>query len=242
MIQCENLSFDYGSSPILRGADLHVRSGELVALLGRNGAGKSTTLRLLGGLLRPTSGAIRVAGLDPFAGGPELRARVGLMPDGLGLFEELTLEEQLVLVGRLHGISSADCAARIAELLDYLGLREARWGRARMASHGTRKKAALAMALLPDPEVLLLDEPFEGVDPSGVRRIEQLLLALAARGRTVLFSAHDLALVLRLAPRVLLIGTALTFEERALEELHWRDFEGAEAALDVPTWLGSSSC
>lgn len=241
MIQCEDLHFDYGAKPILCGASLHVGSGELVALLGGNGVGKSTTLRLLGGLLRPKVGVIRVTGLDPFAVGPEFRRRVGVMPDGLGLFEELTLEEQLVLVGRIHGLSGAECEARIAELLDFLGLQEARWSPARAASHGTRKKAALAMTLLPDPEVLLLDEPFEGVDPSGVQRIEQLLQALIERGRTVLFSAHDLALVQRLHPRVLFISNEGTLAERSLEDLHWRDFVGTGVSPDLPAWLRSSS-
>lgn len=240
MIRCENLQFNYGAKPILCGASLHVRSGEMVALLGGNGVGKSTTLRLLGGLLRPQSGTIGVMGLDPIAAGPEFRRRVGVMPDGLGLFEELTLEEQLVLVGRLHGLGRVECEVRIAELLDFLGLREARWSPARAASHGTRKKAALAMTLLPDPEVLLLDEPFEGVDPSGVQRIEQLLQALILRGRTVLFSAHDLALVQRLRPRILFITPEGTLDERDLEDLHWRDFEGTGVSLDLPPWLRSS--
>jgi len=241
MIRCENLQFDYGAKPILRGTSLHVGSGELVVLLGGNGAGKSTTLRLLGGLLRPRAGVIRVNGLDPYAAGPELRRSVGVMPDGLGLFEELTIEEQLVLVGRLHGLSKAECEARSAELLDFMGLREARWSRARAASHGTRKKSALAMTLLPDPEVLLLDEPFEGVDPFGVQRMEQLVQALVARGRTVLFSAHDLELVRRLQPRVLFITTEGTIAERELEEVHWRDFEVSGVSLDLPAWLRSSS-
>lgn len=240
MIRCEDLHFGYGSKPILRGVDLQVRRGELVALLGRNGAGKSTTLRLLGGLLRPNSGAIRVAGLDPAS--PAARRCVGLMPDGLGLFEELTLEEQLVLVGRLHGLSRRECDSRIQELADLLGLHgEHLWCAARVASHGTRKKAALAMTLLPDPEVMLLDEPFEGVDPSGVRRIEELFLTLAARGRTILFSAHDLALVTRLAPRVLLLDSELALVERSLDGLHWQDFEGDARFPGVPEWLGSSS-
>lgn len=241
MIQCVDLHFAYGSKPILHGMDLHVQRGELAVLLGRNGAGKSTTLRLLGGLLRPCSGVIRVAGSDPFGAGTHLRRRVGLLPDGLGLFEELTLEEQLTLVGRLHGLRPEECDTRISELVELLGLKEARWGKARTASHGTRKKAALAMTLLPDPDVLFLDEPFEGVDPSGVRRIENLFQTLIARGRTILFSAHDLALVTRLKPRILLFDAEGNLVERPLEGFHWQDFEGAEPALEIPAWLGSSS-
>jgi len=241
MILCEDLHFDYGSKPILRGANFHVHRGELAVLLGRNGSGKSTTLRLLGGLLRLGSGQVRVAGMSPWDADERFRRRVGLLPDGLGLFEELTLEEQLELVGRLHGLSRVDCETRSAELAEILGLREALWGRACVASHGTRKKAALAMTLLPDPEVLLLDEPFEGVDPASVRCIEALFQTLTTRGRTILFSAHDLDLVMRMAPRVLLLGSDGAIVERTLASLDWSDFQGAEPFPGTPEWLGSSS-
>lgn len=216
-------------------------AGELVVLLGCNGIGKSTTLRLLAGLLKPQSGSIRIAGLDSMKGGAELRRRVGVLPDGLALFEELSMEEQLELIGRTHGLDVATCQARMSDLAQLLDFEEMRWVAARKLSQGTRKKLALAMALLPDPQVLLLDEPFEAVDPSTSRRMEQLFQALAARGRTILFSAHDLALVERLAPRILLLGPGGKILETSIHDLDWRDFVESAPAFSVPHWFGTLS-
>lgn len=242
MIRCEKVSFDYGSTPILRGASFGVGRGELTALVGRNGVGKSTTLRLLAGLLRPKQGEIKLAGLDPLTSGARLKSRLGVVPDGLGLFEELTLEEQLVLVGRVHGLGIEQCRVRAVELGNLLGFRDAFWARARIASQGTRKKAALALALLPDPDILLLDEPFEGVDPGSARRIESLLVSLASRGRAILFTVHDLTLVRRMAPRILLAMPGGIITERNLAELDLLDFGETEIGAELPTWLRSSSC
>ena len=180
--------------------------------------------------------------MDPFTFGAQLRGRMGVVPDGLGLFEELTLEEQLVLVGRVHGIAEEECQSRAEELGDLLGLREALWGRARIASQGTRKKAALALALLPNPDILLLDEPFEGVDPGASRQIESLLTSLAARGRSILFTVHDLTLVRRMASRILLAMPGGNITERDPAELDPLDFGGSGIVAELPTWLRSSSC
>jgi ABC-2 type transport system ATP-binding protein len=238
MLSCNDVSFSYGAKPLLRDVNLQIPAGTLAALVGRNGTGKSTLLRLLAGLLSPRSGSIRVAGLDPHLAGPGLRRRLGVLPETLALLEEMSLEEQLLLTGRLYGLSEGVCQARLKELAGFLEFRTFLWHRARACSQGTRKKLALAMALLPDPEVLLLDEPFETMDPAAAQRIESLLKALATCGRTVLFSAHDLALVLRLNCGVWLLTPGGQVELRSMEGLDPRAFQLAERQPELPSWLG----
>jgi ABC-2 type transport system ATP-binding protein len=238
MLCCKDVSFSFGAKPLLREVNLQIPSGSLGALVGRNGTGKSTLLRLLAGLLCPRSGSIRVAGLDPRLAGPDLRRRLGMLPETLALLEEMTLEEQLLLTGRLYGLNEGVCQSRLKELAGFLEFRAFLWHPARACSQGTRKKLALALALLPNPEVLLLDEPFETLDPTAAQRIETLLLALAECGRTVLFSVHDLALVARLNCGVWLLTPGGQVEPRSLEALDPRDFQLTDRQPELPSWLG----
>lgn len=234
MIECNAIHFSYGSKPILSGANLRIQPGQCVALLGRNGEGKSTTLRLFSGLLRAQKGEIRIGGLDPVSQRAALNMRLGLLPDGLGLFEELSLEAQLHLWGRVQGLDHATCAGRIEELASFLDFEDLLWYPAKSVSQGTRKKAALAMALLHDPEFLLLDEPFEALDPASSEHVE--LLLKTAKQKTILFTAHDLELCKRLNARVILLGEG-QFKDVRIEDLDWRDFSNHPELKSLPTWI-----
>lgn len=217
--------------------------GAICAVLGPNGAGKSTTVSMLTGLLAPTSGEASVCGLDVTRDPVGVKRKIGVLPENLGLFDDLTVGEHLELTGEIYGLSSAVARERIERLLVVLGLSAGRRTFARACSHGMRKKTAFAMALLPNPEALFLDEPFEAVDPVTSSVMAGLLRNAAARGVTVLLTSHILPVAGRIADRFVIIrGGRIVMNStaaeltRPLEDLY---FELAEApvAADLD-WIG----
>lgn len=228
----------YGSFCALDNLNLEVPGGEICALLGPNGAGKSTTLKLLAGLQQPTSGTATVAGQNP----QDAKQLVGVMPENLGLFDDLTVEEHLILTAEIYSAPRD----RITQLLRVLSLEKGRHTFAAQCSHGMRKKTSFAMALLHNPRVLLLDEPFEAVDPVSARMMFELLQEAARhRGITVLLTSHILSIVERLADRFALIrGGKLIHSATADQpagELEKQYFELVEPPISEKLeWLGSA--
>jgi ABC-2 type transport system ATP-binding protein len=244
VISCRQLTKRFGTFTAVDGLTLDVARGAICAFLGPNGAGKSTTVKMLTGLLAPSSGEATVCGLklteDPLA----LKRRIGVLPEGLGLFDDLTVEEHLELTGRIYGLSRETTHSRTAQLLRALNLTEGRDTFAGHCSHGMRKKTAFAMALLPDPEVLFLDEPFEAIDPVTSKIMRDLLVTVAARGVTVFLTSHILPVVERIAHQLVIIrGGKMVWNSSAeelpssLEDLY---FDLAESPVtEELEWLGS---
>jgi len=177
----------------------------MCALLGANGAGKSTLLRLLSGLEEPDSGSVFIGGRGFGDNGVEIRRSLGVLPEGLGLFESLSIIENLMAIGPIYGLTRRETEERATNLLELLDLTRRRRTIARDCSFGMRKKTALAMALLHKPRFLLLDEPFEGVDPASCSVIEMLLGQLSSNGTTILFTSHILPIVQKIATRVVIL-------------------------------------
>jgi ABC-2 type transport system ATP-binding protein len=192
----------FGQVPAVNGVDLDVRRGSFFGLVGPNGAGKTTTLAMITGLLRPDAGEIWVAGVYVWSDPLEAKRRMGVLPEGLRLFERLSGHELLTFAGQLRGMDPALIEQRSHELIEVFGLREAGNQLVVDYSTGMRKKIALAAALLHNPPVLFLDEPFEAVDPVSARTIRDVLGAFTARGGTVVFSSHVMELVERLCDDV----------------------------------------
>jgi ABC-2 type transport system ATP-binding protein len=207
LISCRNLTRRFGDFVAVDNVTFDVPEGTIAALLGPNGAGKSTTLRMLSGLLTPTGGQAVVAGRDVVSGGADLKRSIGVVPEGLALFDDLTVQEHLLLTGGVYGLSREETQKRGQELLERLDLTEGRQTFASACSFGMRKKTALAMALLPNPRVLLLDEPFEAVDPIAGLAVQNLLSELAASGTTILVSSHMLSVVERVAEYFMIMQT-----------------------------------
>ncbi|SEN08008.1 ABC transporter ATP-binding protein [Actinacidiphila rubida] len=185
----------FGEQAAVAGIDLEVPAGRFVGLVGPNGAGKTTTLSMVTGLLRPDDGAVQIVGRDVWADPVAVKSRIGVLPEGLRLFERLTGRELLVYTGRLRGLPIAEVERRTGRLLDVLDLSGARHKLVVDYSTGMRKKIGLAAALLHNPEVLFLDEPFEGVDPVSAQVIRGVLERYTATGGTVVFSSHVMELV-----------------------------------------------
>ncbi len=202
-IQTHDLTRCYGKLTAVNQLNLSVERGAIFGFLGPNGAGKSTTIKLLTSLLPPTSGSASVGGYDVQQHSLEVKRRIGVVPDGLSLYERLTVTEQVELAGRLHGLSQAEILRRLPALLDALDLADAANKMIVDYSHGMRKKTALACALVHTPEILFLDEPFEGVDPIATRTIKEILRDMVTqRGTTVFFSTHVMELAERFCDQV----------------------------------------
>ena len=198
---------------------------------------------MLAGLLVPTSGQARVAGIDVIQGSVKLKARIGVLPENLRLFDDLTVEEHLLLTGRVYGLDRDETRSRVRQLLRALDLEDGRRTFAASCSHGMRKKTALAMALLPNPQVLLLDEPFEAVDPVASQTIQTLLGTMAKRGVTILLATHILQAVERLADHVVVIRKSEIVWNGSTDDLpqsleeHYLGLVQAPAPEELP-WLG----
>jgi ABC-2 type transport system ATP-binding protein len=200
-LQVDGVSKWFGDTVALSDVSFHSEPG-VTGLLGHNGAGKSTLFDLLAGFTAPSQGAVRVLGMDPRTE-PAVHARLGLVPDGEGLWSFLTARQTVAFLARHRGVADPDAAARRA--LHTVGLDAAADRRVAGFSKGMRQRVRLAQALAHDPEVLLLDEPLNGLDPAQRRADVELVRRLGAEGRTVLVSSHILAEVERMADRVLVM-------------------------------------
>src|SRR5262249_49511068 len=205
----------------VNGIELRVERGTFYGFLGPNGAGKSTTIKMLTGLLVPTRGKIRVLGKNMLAPSEslEVKTHMGVLPEDLALFDNLTAREYLTFVGRMHLLPRDVIRSRIDELLALVSLQEDEKKLTLEYSHGMKKKLALAAALLPNPDLLFLDEPFEGVDAVTSRVIRDLLKAYVARGSTVFLTSHVLDIVEKLCTHVGIIVKGALVEQDSLEAI-----------------------
>lgn len=192
----------FGDTVAVGALDLDVPVGSFFGLVGPNGSGKTTTLRMIGGLLRPTAGRVWVAGYDTWQDTRTVRRLVGTVPDPLHLFDRLTARELLMHLGELRGLHRDEVVRRTEDLLAVMELTGAADSQIGQYSHGMRKKTAIAAALLHRPAVLLLDEPFEGVDPVSAVSVRAMLDRYRAAGGTVVLSSHAMDLVERMCDHV----------------------------------------
>jgi ABC-2 type transport system ATP-binding protein len=207
MLQADSLTKTFGPRTAVERLSFDVRAGEIFALVGPNGAGKTTTLRILAGLISPSSGSVRFRG-QPAAGAESaLRASIGFLTEAPGLWDRLTVRQNLHVHARLHGLSQPDRAVDAA--LDLFGVADRASELAAVLSKGLRQRVALARALLHDPGAVLLDEPTSGLDPESARDVRELVTRLRHERRAVLISTHNLDEVDRLADRVAVLNTRL---------------------------------
>jgi ABC-2 type transport system ATP-binding protein len=203
MLQLTGITKSYGGRPALTDVSFDVRPGRLTGFVGGNGAGKTTTMRIILGVLSKDGGNVALDGAEVTASD---RRRFGYMPEERGLYPKMKVLEQIVYLARLHGFSKTDAATRSRALLEQLGLGERLGDNVETLSLGNQQRAQIAAALVHDPEVLILDEPFSGLDPLAVDVVAGVLQSRAADGVAVLFSSHQLDVVERLCDDLVIIA------------------------------------
>ena len=240
MLRIEGLRKSYGSIKALDGCTFSVARGRMLGFLGPNGAGKTTAMRAIFDLLRPEEGTITWEG-SPI--GPEERLRFGYMPETRGLYPKMRVAEQLGYFGRLHEMDKRTADEAAARLLERLGLTDRARTQTEKLSHGNQQRVQLAAALINEPDLLVLDEPFSGLDPIGVTTMAEVLRERAAAGAAVVFSSHQLDLVEDLCEDVAIIHqgrivqTGVVNEIKDASPIRHLEIELAEGMLSLPPGL-----
>jgi ABC-2 type transport system ATP-binding protein len=229
MIQVRNLTRYYGEFAALRDVSFDLKEGEIVGLLGLNGAGKSTTLKVLSGLLPPSVGSVTIDGLDLHQN-PAVRGRIGYLPEDPPLYTEMTVTAFLRHIGRINGMSSADLDRRIPEVVRLADLGGREHQVIDTLSHGYRKRVGIAQAVIHDPKLVILDEPISGPDPAQIVEMRKVVRNLGTN-RAVILSSHILNEVSATCDRILVIGRGRLVAQGTEAELTSR--QGADAQLVV---------
>lgn len=239
VIELTGLTKKYGGFTAVNDLNLTVEKGDIFGLLGPNGAGKSTTILMMLGLTEPTAGSVMVCGINSTTHPIEVKRKVGYLPEDVGFYDDMTGIENLVYTAQLNGITKEEAVQKAVQLLDRVGLSNDGKKKAGKYSRGMRQRLGLADVLIKEPEVIILDEPTSGIDPSGVREFMDLIRQLSHKdGQTVLFSSHHLDQVQQVCNRVGLFSSGklladirlaeLQKEEHALEHIYNRYFEGGK--------------
>lgn len=218
-IVTKGLTRRFGDLVAVDNVNLRVDAGQFFGFLGPNGAGKSTMIKMLTGLLAPSSGNARILDLDLTEHSVEVKASIGVVPEGLALFGRLTASEYLNFVGRMYGLDRATTAQRTQELLEFMQLADRPKTLITDFSHGMQKKLAMAAAVIHGPKILFLDEPFEGVDAIAAGTLKAMLQRMIARGATIFLTSHVLEIVERLCSHVAIISKGKLVAQGSLEEL-----------------------
>jgi ABC-2 type transport system ATP-binding protein len=232
VIETAGLTKVYGDKRAVDRLTLRIEPGEVMGFLGPNGSGKTTTIRLLMGLLRPTEGSASIRGRDCHRDAVALKREVGYLPDEPFLYPYLSGYETLELVAGLHGFSARDARSRARASAERMDLGDAAGAFTVTYSMGMKKRLALAMALIHEPQVLIMDEPTNGLDPKGAREMREAIVDLAARGRTVFLSTHLLEAAERICHRVAIIRTGVLQAVGTPSELRARYAAAPETTLE----------
>ena len=219
MIQVDHLRKRFGKVVAVNDVSFTAPDGQVTGLLGPNGAGKTTTLRMLYGLMTPDQGRVFVDGIDVAAAPLAAQARLGVLPDGHGLYPRLTAREHIEYFGRLQNLDEAVLARRTEELIASLDMRGITDRRAQGFSHGERVKVAVARTLVHDPQNVLLDEPTNGLDVMSTRAVRDIIRRLRSEGRCVVFSSHIMQEVAALCDRIVIIAQGLVVAQGSPDEL-----------------------
>jgi ABC-2 type transport system ATP-binding protein len=206
MIETENLTKMFKKFTAVNSINFEVKKGDIFGFLGPNGAGKTTTIRMLTTILSPTSGTATVCGHDILKEPKKVRAKIGLMPESPGFYQNMSGLDILIFYAEFYGIPKAERKKKANELMDLMGLADFKTKKIKTYSHGMRKRVALAQALLNDPELLVLDEPTGGLDPRGTHSFRMMIKGLRDRGMTIFLSSHILPEVQQLCSKVGIIN------------------------------------
>lgn len=249
ILQARGLAKNFGNTTAVAGIDLDVRAGMIFGIVGPNGAGKTTTLSMITGLLRPDAGTVTVHGADVWKDPAAAKRQMGVLPDRLRLFDRLTGSQLLFYAGVLRGLSADTVKERMAQLATSFGLEDALGRLVADYSAGMTKKLSLAAALIHSPRMLVLDEPFESVDPVSAASIIEILKKYVAAGGTVVLSSHSMDLIERMCDSVAIIvdgvvlasGTLMDVRGAGSLEEKFVELAGGPKSVEGMEWLHSFS-
>lgn len=232
----------YGTSIVVDHIDMSVQRGEIFGLLGPNGAGKSTTILMMLGLTEPTSGHVKICGIDSTTHPIEVKRKIGYLPEDVGFYDDMTGLENLLFTARLNGIPASDATVRAEKLLDRVGLGTQRKKKTGKYSRGMRQRLGLADVLIKNPEIIILDEPTSGIDPAGVQEFIDMIHTLSREENlTILFSSHNLDQVQKVCDRVALFDRGKLLSLIDIGELRRCDRDLADTYNQLMTKGGAEN-
>jgi ABC-2 type transport system ATP-binding protein len=240
LLEVKNLSKRFGARTAVDGVSFRVLAGQTLGLIGPNGAGKSTTVGMLCGLLRPDAGEVLLDGVPVTPDAMQAKRRIGLVPQDLALYEELSAFENLRLFGALYGLKGAALGARMQDVLALVNLADRASDKVETFSGGMKRRLNIAAALLHDPQLLILDEPTVGVDPQSRNAIFDTLEQLKAQGRSLIYTSHYMEEVERLADHIVIVDHGKLLADESPAELHRRLPARAALRVELPAPLAEA--
>jgi len=232
MIEVSSLTRYYGSHAAVSDVSFTIADHEIVGFLGLNGAGKSTTLKVLAGLLLPSSGSVKINGADVVQAPDSMRSQIGFLPEDTPLYTDMRVEDFVAYCGQLKGLSSAEVDARMDDVLRRCGLTARRQQVISELSHGFRKRVGIAQAIIHGPKLVILDEPISGLDPKQIREIREVIVGLKD-SCTVLISSHILSEISQTCDRILVLNDGRLVAEGTEDELAARSSGGSRLELEI---------
>lgn len=219
MIKISRISKQFGTFTALNELSLHVKKGEFYSLLGPNGAGKTTCINIVSNITKASSGSIEIDGLDSIKNNSEIKKKIGIVPQEIALYQDLTAAENLKFWGKVNGVKSSELDAKIEEILGFLDLLDQKNKKISSYSGGMKRRINIAAALLHDPEILFMDEPTVGIDPQSRLFTYEIFEKLHQQGKTIFYTSHNMEEVERLSDKVGIIDHGKLIAEGSLDEL-----------------------
>lgn len=226
-VEINNLCMCYGSKEVLRGINLQVHKGEIIGYIGKNGAGKSTTIKIILGIVEGYTGEVKVLGQDISRDTIEYKRKIGYVPEVADIYDNLTAREYLTFIGSLYGLASEKAEAKASKLMEIFGIREAYDSRINSYSKGMKQKVLLIASLLHNPDILFLDEPLSGLDANSVMVVKEILSTLARQGKTIFYSSHIMDVVEKISNRIILINDGQIAADGSFHQLKEQLKEGS---------------
>ena len=227
VIKISDLKMRFGDNEVLKGIDLDIYKGQIIGYIGPIWAGKSTTVKLMLGILQGFEGEIRIFGEDIKNGSVEYKRRIGYVPESAEVYDSLTAKEYLTFVGELYGIDNAVADAKAAKLMSLFGIEDVYHSRISTYSKGMRQKLLIISSLLHDPDILFFDEPMSGLDANSVMIFKEIMSSLAAQGKTIFYSSHIMDVVEKISSRIILISEGRIVADGTFDQLKEMSTEGS---------------